>query len=151
MNFCSPSGLCQQSYRRVTSLTEVMMSFWPGFWLLFGDPGSWVGAQHPWSAWLWNVLGGQVEHRAWLAPSAGFPEVSNYFFSELGCCYLVVRKLSFISFLVRPNAGGGSITNSICSMFSGYRCGNWASWILNSFGESHVSGVQEFSNTLNRK
>lgn len=131
---------------------EVTMFFWPGFWLLFRDPSSWVLVQHSWiSLAVKCIEGTQVERRAWLAPSAGFLEVSNYFFSELGCFYLVVRRLNFVSFLVRPNAEDWSIADSICSMFSGYRCGNSASWILSSFGDSHVSCVQEFSNALIRK
>lgn len=39
-----------------------------------------------------------MECRAWLSTCAGFLNVSNYFLSELGYCYLVVRILNSVSF-----------------------------------------------------
>lgn len=54
-----------------------------------------------------------MECRAWLSTCVGFLDVSNYFLSELGYRYLVVRILNSVSFLVRTKAGDSSITNSL--------------------------------------
>lgn len=94
-----------------------MMSFWPGFWPLSRDPSSWVlvNVQHSWiSLAVECIEGTQMEHRVWLSTSAGFLEVSNYFFSELAYCYLVVRILNFVSFLMRMIAGAPLTLSVAC-------------------------------------
>lgn len=54
-----------------------------------------------------------MECRAWLSTCAVFLNLSNYFLSELGYRYLVVRILNSVSFLVRTKARDRSITNSL--------------------------------------
>lgn len=54
-----------------------------------------------------------MECSAWLSTSAGLLEDSNYLLSELGYCYLLVRILNFVSFLVRTEPGDRSIANSV--------------------------------------
>lgn len=94
MNFCSLSCLCQQRYQEL--LVEVESSC--PFVLVSVPSRVLVNVQQSWASLAVKCFEGfQMERRDCLFALAGFLGISDSFPSELGCCYLLVRILNFVS------------------------------------------------------